>query len=117
MEISINFYTQIVGMKVLQRQKIPETKGEVVVLKSPKSHQLLELNWYAKNSPAVGTFKGGSELDHLAFEVENFDQALKELKSEGYPIIYGPIESENAKWACVKDPSGIWLEFYEMKKP
>ena len=47
MPASIRFYTELLGMEVVQAlESTPATQGQVVVLRSPDSSQLLELNWY-----------------------------------------------------------------------
>ncbi|MCK4445013.1 MAG: hypothetical protein KAW09_10740 [Thermoplasmata archaeon] len=38
------FYNEVLGMTLLGRSKIPKTKGEIAVLKSEGSEQILELN-------------------------------------------------------------------------
>jgi catechol 2,3-dioxygenase-like lactoylglutathione lyase family enzyme len=45
MQKSLRFYTEILGMAIVEHlEKMEPTKGEVVTLKSPGSEQLLELN-------------------------------------------------------------------------
>jgi len=53
MDESIAFYTDVMGMKLLDRSKIITTNGEVASLKSPKSDQILELNFYTRGCLAV----------------------------------------------------------------
>jgi len=48
MEKSIEFYTEVLGMKVTGRTKIESTKGETVGLVSEEGGHLLELNFYGK---------------------------------------------------------------------
>ncbi|MFQ5909473.1 MAG: VOC family protein [Thermoplasmata archaeon] len=110
---SIRFYNEVLGMTLLSRGKIPETRGEIAVLKSEGSEQILELNWYAEDSPVAGPYKDGEELDHLAFEVEDLDEALKYLEEKGHPIVLGKCETEGAEWAYVEDPDGNWIELFE----
>src|SRR6266480_3561597 len=62
---SIAFYRDVVGMEYLGRGKIEATGGEVAALKSAGSEHTLELNWYPDSR-----YRGGNELDHLAFEGE-----------------------------------------------
>jgi len=53
MDESIAFYTDVMGMKLLDRSKIITNNGEVASLKSPKSDQILELNFYTRGCLAV----------------------------------------------------------------
>lgn len=104
-------------MTLSARLTFPESRGEAAYLRHPDSDHLLEVNWYAGDSPVAGPYREGEELDHLAFRVENLDDAMAFLAAHGYPKEFGPIESEAARWSYVRDPDGIWVEVYEMKRP
>src|SRR3989442_790206 len=70
MDESLQFYTGVLGMEVVdKREPTPPTKGEVVTLRSPGGDQLLELNWYAEGSRFGLPYVYGEELEHLSFEV------------------------------------------------
>ncbi len=112
---SVEFYTQVMGMRVLNRIKAPEHKGEFAVLKSKGSRHTLEINWYAESSPVAGPYKRGDELDHLAFHTDDLDATLAYLEEKGYPMVLGPIESPHARWAYVQDPDGIYVELFQYK--
>ncbi len=74
MDESIAFYTRVLNMTVAEkRERTEPTKGEVITLKSRHSGQLLELNWYAGDSPYCSEYRNGEELGHLAFEVDNLE--------------------------------------------
>jgi lactoylglutathione lyase len=109
---SIKFYTEKFGMQFLGRYKIKETNGEIADLKSPDGNQKLELNWYANRAE----YKNGDEVDHLAFEVEDVDEALIELRSQGVEVAMEPFNEGNGRLAFVKDPDGIWIELEGPKK-
>ncbi|MEE9236170.1 MAG: VOC family protein [Thermoplasmata archaeon] len=113
MDRSIDFYTKVLGMKLLDRSESPENKGEFAGLKSEDSENHLEINWYADDSPVAGLYKEGEELDHLAFSVGDLDGALEYLEEKGFPLVMGPIGSKSSRWAYVKDPDGIWVELFQ----
>ncbi len=106
---SIDFYTRLLGMTVKGRLKIKKTKGEIVDLVSKDKRFTLELNYYAKDSPHNTKYVVGEGLDHLAFDVDDLDKAVEELKSAGYPKVL-EIKTKKSRWAYVKDPNGIWIE-------
>ena len=106
LERSIKFYTEKLGMKLMRRSKIAETNGETAELRSPDGHQLLELNWYAEHN----RYRSGDELDHLAFDVEDVEKALAQLKAEGVEVAMEPFDEGEGRLAFVKDPDGIWIE-------
>lgn len=111
MDASIRFYTQALGMDLLDRHKIPETGGEVAALKSPDSEQLLELNWYPKR-----TYRAGSEMDHLAFEASDVRGTMQRLVAQGgAPARDVEIRAKYVV-GFVKDPNGIWIELFEARR-
>ena len=82
---AIQFFTSVLGMKLQGRIRAPLNKGEFANLLTPDEKHWLEINWYADDSPVAGPFKEGDELDHLGFEVDDFDGALHRLEDAGYP--------------------------------
>ena len=108
---SIAFYRDVVGMEFLGRKTIEATGGEVAAFKSPGSEHVLELNWYPKSR-----YRGGSELDHLAFECEDVRKDVDRLVQAGAPMAR-PVEVRT-KYIVgfVKDPDGVWLELYQERK-
>ena len=114
MEQSIAFYTEILGMKVVEREKTPATEGEVATLRSSDSEQLLELNWYKEGSRFGAPYVNGSEVDHLAFSVEDLTQWISSLEKKGIKIL---LRIREGGWneAFIEDPNGIWIEFLQRK--
>jgi lactoylglutathione lyase len=116
MEESIRFYTEILGMAIVDRlESFDPTKGKTVTLKSPNSGQLLELNWYENRSPFFSPYVNGEELDHLAFDVEDLAATVAQLKKEDIEIVAEPRSIGGWKEAFAKDPNGIWIELLERK--
>jgi lactoylglutathione lyase len=108
---SIDFYVKLLGMKIVGRGKLEETKGEWVELASEKDGIILELNYYEAASPYYVEYLVGEGLDHLTFKVNTLNEALEKIESAGYPV---KEEHEEGKfrWAYVVDPNGIWVQFY-----
>lgn len=111
MEESIKFYTELFEMKIVGRNMFPQTKGEIVYLRSEESDFSLELNYYQDDSPYNTEYIVGEGLDHLAFKVDDLEKALEEAKQYGYPNIL-VIGSVKTGWAYIEDPNGIWIELY-----
>ncbi|MEM2889278.1 MAG: VOC family protein [Candidatus Bathyarchaeia archaeon] len=109
---SVDFYTKILGMNVINQSKIDQTKGTVVVLQCEKGGPILELNYYDKDSPYNVKYVTGEGLDHLAFKVENLEKALEEARRAGYETVL-ELKSEGGRWAYIEDPDGIWIELFE----
>jgi len=115
MDESIRFYTQILGMKLLERERTPQTQGEVATLKSPGSEQVIELNWYAQGSRFGTPYANGSEVDHLGFDVDDLDEWIRELEKKGVNILLRIREVGGWNEAFIEDPNGIWIEFLQRK--
>ena len=109
LEESIKFYTKVLGMKLTERQRIEETKGDVAGLQSGKSEFVLELNHYDDDSPYNTKYTVGEGLDHLAFKVDDIDKAIRAAKREGYNLLH-EVKTKSSRWAYIKDPNGIWIE-------
>lgn len=111
LERSIDFYTNILGMKVSGRSKIEQTKGETVGLQTEKDGFTLELNYYEKDSPYNTKYVVGEGLDHLAFKVDDLDKTLEEAKKAGHPTIL-QMKADGGRWAYIEDPDGNWIELF-----
>lgn len=111
LERSIDFYTNILGMKVSGRSKIEQTKGETVGLQTEKDGFTLELNYYEKDSPYNTKYVVGEGLDHLAFKVDDLDKALEEAKKAGHRTIL-QMKADGGRWAYIEDPDGNWIELF-----
>lgn len=112
---SIDFYTRVLGMAVEWRQNIRETGGKIAVLRSPRSAQRLELNWY----PPKGLhrrYRQGDELDHLAFHVRDVDAFLKEHRGEAR-VAMKPFNEGGSRLAYITGPDGEWIELMSPRKP
>ncbi len=112
LEASIKFYTDVLGMKVRDRTRIEQTRGEVVTLVSEDNGFPLELNYYDEDSPHATKYTAGEGLDHLAFLVDDIDDAVARMKKFGSGEILR-VKTEKSRWAYIEDPNGIWIELCE----
>src|SRR2546422_7166383 len=84
MDESLQFYTGVLGMEVVdKREPTPPTKGEVVTLRRPGGDQLRELDWEAAGCRFGLPYVNGEELDHLSFDVYELDGAITEMSRQG----------------------------------
>jgi lactoylglutathione lyase len=115
---SIRFYTEALGMQIVQPlESTPPTHGQVVGLRSPGSSQLLELNWYESETRFGSSYTNGEDLDHLGFECEDVQGMVQELERQGAVVLVRPREIGGWNEAFVKDPNGIWIELIPIKEP
>ncbi len=108
---SIEFYTQGLGMKVVNRGKMGHG-GEYVQMVTPGTRLRLELNWYPKGSKFYTDYSVGEEMDHLAFVVEDVKKAFKEFVAKGAGVAVDPAHSKGTE-VYIKDPDGIWIELLQ----
>jgi len=107
---SIRFYKEGLGMEVAGRGLVAATGGETATLHTPGSHQMLELNWYPSSK-----YTPGSELDHLAFEVEDVEATASRRVELGGRVVREVEHEAEYDLAYVADPDGIWIELVQPK--
>lgn len=110
LERSIAFYTEVLGMRVVFRMRLRKERGEVALLRGPRTRQRLELNWYEPGSRYAKAYAVGEGLDHLAFRTRDLKQAIRDLRRAGHKVIDGPHGGPKAAWVYIRDPDGIWIE-------
>jgi len=106
---SIQFYTKTMGMKVTHKGKM-KAGGTYVSLKSPDSPQLLELNYYPRETKHYEEYCEGSELDHLAFTCEDVKESYKKALLGGATSAIEPWNESGYTLAFIRDPDGVWIE-------
>jgi lactoylglutathione lyase len=118
LERSLKFYSELFGLEEVARgDRKNYGAGVYVLLRDPKSHMKLELNWYPERSRYAVPYVPGEGLDHLAFKVDDVPKTYAMLINKGAgateidPSVYGG-------WsAYVKDPDGNWIEIYQQGPP
>jgi lactoylglutathione lyase len=112
---SLKFYTKVLGMKAIHRGTMHHG-GIFVHLKKPGSSQRLELNYYPSRNRFYEKYRPGSEMDHLGFWVKDVDRTYAQLISKGARKAVAPFSNNGERLAYVKDPDGIWIEFFGAEK-
>jgi lactoylglutathione lyase len=109
MDETIGFYTAILGLEVMER-KVSPRGSQLAFLKVPNSEELIELCSF----PASGPVKVQEDLVHLAFEVENLDDAMASLNSRNVKITDGPTRtSSGSRFIFIDAPDGYEIELIE----
>jgi len=111
---SVEFYTQTMGMKVVERGEM-KAGGIFVSLKSRESPQLLELNYYPPEAKHYEGYAEGSELDHLAFSCGDVRRSYRKAISGGATSAIEPWDEGGSTLAFVRDPDGVWIELIGKK--
>jgi lactoylglutathione lyase len=109
MEQTINFYTNILGLEVLER-KVSPRGSHLAFLKVPNSEELIELTSFPPSGPVTVQ----EDLVHLAFQVENLDDTISSLNAQGVKITDGPTQSSSgSRFIFIDAPDGYEIELIE----
>jgi lactoylglutathione lyase len=109
MDQTIRFYTEILGLEVLERKTSPRG-SHLAFLKVPNSDELIELCSF----PPSGPVKVQEDLVHLAFQVESLDDTIQSLKAKGIRITDGPTASSSgSRFIFIDAPDGYEIELIE----
>lgn len=107
---SIDFYTQVLGMKLLRQQDYPEGRYTLAFVGygDESDQTVLELthNW------DTDSYDPGNGFGHLAIEVEDVYQATEQIRQRGGKIMReaGPMNAGSTIIAFVEDPDGYAIE-------
>lgn len=118
MDKSIDFYTRMLGLKVMSRREIKQNDAEIAFLQdADEKGDKLELTCYRRQKRFVQAEYEERLFDHLAFEVENMDRAISRLRSEKITITDEPyrLAPGGPLIAFVEDPDGTLIELIERK--
>jgi lactoylglutathione lyase len=112
---SIQFYTELLGMKVLRRNDYPEGKFTLAFVgyEDEKDGTVLELthNW------DTSSYDLGTAYGHIAIEVDDAYAACAKIKEQGGNVVReaGPMKHGSTVIAFVTDPDGYKIEFIQKK--
>jgi len=115
MNRSLRFYTRVLGMKVIHKGTMVHG-GIFVHLRHPSSAQRLELNYYPSKNRFYEKYRPGTEMDHLGFWADDVDRTYAQLIRKGARRAVAPFSNGRERLAYVKDPDGVWIEFFGVDK-
>jgi lactoylglutathione lyase len=112
---SIDFYTQVLGMRLLRKSDYPGGRftNAFVGYDEESKAAVLELthNWDTK------TYDLGGGYGHVAIEVPDAHQACDDVRRRGGKVTReaGPMKHGTTVIAFVEDPDGYKIELIERK--
>ncbi len=115
LERSINFYTNVLGMKLLRQKDYPDGKFTLAFVgyQPEADGAVIELtyNW------DTDKYNVGDGYGHIALEVDDVYQATDEIRRRGGKIIRdaGPMNAGTTIIAFVEDPDGYPIELIGKK--
>ncbi|HSQ50054.1 MAG TPA: VOC family protein [Nitrospiraceae bacterium] len=106
---TIRFYTNVLGLEVLERKTSPRG-SQLAFLKVPNSEELIELTSFPPSGPVTVQ----EDLVHLAFQVESLDRAIASLNAKGVKVTDGPTQtSSGSRFIFIDAPDGYEVELIE----
>ncbi len=115
LEKSIDFYSHVLGMRMLRRKHYPEGKFTLAFVgyQDETDAAVLELthNW------GVEKYDLGTGYGHIAIEVDDAYLACEMAKKRGGKVTReaGPMKHGATVIAFVEDPDGYKIEFIQKK--
>ena len=112
---SIDFYTQVVGMKLLRQKDYPDGKFTLAFVGygEDKDNTVIELthNW------DTDSYDLGGGFGHIALEVDDVYKATDDIRNRGGKILRdaGPMNAGTTIIAFVEDPDGYQIELIGKK--
>lgn len=113
LEKSLNFYTEVLGMRLLRRRDYPDGKFTLAFVgyQDEAEGAVLELthNW------DTSSYDLGNGYGHIALEVEDAYKACEDIKSRGGKVTReaGPMKHGQTVIAFVEDPDGYKIELIQ----
>ena len=112
---SIDFYTKVLGMKLLRTSENPEYKYSLAFVGyGPETEEaVIELtyNW------GVDKYELGTAYGHIALSGDNAAEACEKIRQNGGNVTReaGPVKGGTTVIAFVEDPDGYKIELIEEK--
>jgi lactoylglutathione lyase len=112
---SIDFYTRVLGMRLLRRADYPEGRFTLAFLgyadESEQSAIELTFNW------DTAAYELGTGYGHIALEVDDVYASCAEIRERGGRILReaGPMNAGTTVIAFVADPDGYPIELIGRK--
>jgi lactoylglutathione lyase len=112
---SIDFYTRVLGMKLLRTSDNPEYKYTLAFVGygSNPEHAELELTY----NYGVDKYEMGSAYGHIAISADDIVQACEAARANGGNVTRepGPVKGGSTVIAFITDPDGYKVELIERK--
>lgn len=115
LEKSLDFYQNVLGMKLLRRKDYPEGRFTLAFVGygDETDSTVLELthNWDTER------YDLGNAYGHIAVEVDDAYEACERVKRQGGNVVReaGPMKHGTTVIAFVEDPDGYKIEFIQKK--
>jgi lactoylglutathione lyase len=115
MKRSVDFYTRVLGMKLLRTTDRPEQKYSLAFVGYDDEERaaVLELTY----NYGVERYELGSGFGHVAIGVPDVKAACERVRAAGGRVTRepGPVKGGSSVIAFIEDPDGYKIEFIELR--
>ncbi len=134
--VSLDFYTRVIGMRVLRKVDFPEMKFSLYFLahateeaRAPEDEEartawlfaqrgILEFthNWGTESEPDFKYHDGNAQpqgFGHICISVPSLEAAVAWFDAQGVTYVKRPEQGKMRHVAFIKDPDGYWIEIVE----
>jgi len=112
---SVDFYTNVLGMRVLRTTDRPDQKYSLAFVGygDEREHAVLELTY----NYGVERYDLGTAYGHVAIEVDDAKAACEAVRTKGGNVTReaGPVKGGTTVIAFVQDPDGYKIELIEKR--
>ncbi|NEX59965.1 lactoylglutathione lyase [Noviherbaspirillum galbum] len=135
-QISLAFYTRVLGMRVLRKLDFPEMKFSLYFLARMQDGEqapedagertawtfsqrgILELthNWGTESAPEFRYHDGNAQpqgFGHICFSVPDLQAAVAWFDQNEVTYVKRPDQGKMRNVAFIKDPDGYWIEIVQ----
>ena len=110
---SVDFYTNVLGMRVLRTTDRPDQKYSLAFVGygDEREHAVLELTY----NYGVERYELGTAYEHVAIEVDDAKAACEAVRAKGGKVTReaGPVKGGTTVIAFVEDPDGYKIELIQ----
>lgn len=141
-KVSLDFYTRVLGMRLLQKMDFPDMKFSLYFMgyvdpasipdnaedrtewlaKQPATLELTH-NWGTESDPEFKGYHNGNSdprgFGHIGLSVPDVPAACKRFEELGVEFVKRPDDGKMKNIAFIKDPDGYWIEIlspHDMRK-
>ena len=116
LEKSLEFYAEVLGMKLLRRADFPEGKFTLAFVGYEKEPEgaMIELTY----NYGIGRYELGNAFGHIAIEVDDAYAMCETIRQRGGKVTReaGPMKHGTTVIAFVEDPDGYKIELIQHKR-
>ncbi|KAG9441900.1 hypothetical protein H6P81_017754 [Aristolochia fimbriata] len=137
-KLSLDFYSRVLGMKLLKRLDVPEMKFSLYLMGYENTATapaipsdrtvwtcqkvIIELthSWGTESDPQFKGYHNGNSdphgFGHIGITVDDVYKACQRFEQLGVEFVKKPDDGKMKGLAFIKDPDGYWIEIFDLHR-